>query len=132
MKKQDFDKLESALIERGYKRYNQSWHNEDYVLGLSLHRADNRWDEDRVGCQLLLSIYDYSIHPEFFDRITKEFRDYVGIEIHVEVSRIIDERMEFTTSWVDDMTIEETECLADSFYRWVCTAYPEPRKNTQS
>lgn len=132
MRKQDFDKLESALIERGYKRYNQSWHKEDYVLGLSLHREDNRWDEDRAGCQILLSIYDYSLHPEFYDRIPKERRDYVGIEIHVDVSRIIDERMEFTTTLVDDMTIEEMECMADSFYRWVCTAYPEPRKNTQS
>lgn len=130
MRKQVFDKLESALIKRGYKRYNQSWHKEDYVLGLSLHREDNRWDEDRAGCQILLSIYDYSLHPEFYDRIPKERRDYVGIEIYVEVSRIIDERMEFTTTWVDDMTIEEVECMADSFYRWVCTAYPEPRKNT--
>lgn len=98
----------------------------------NLHRDDNRWDEDRVGCQLLLSIYDYSLHPEWHDRMPTEQQDFVGIEIHVDVSRVIDERMEFTTTWVDDMTIEEMECMADSFYRWVCTAYPEPRKNTQS
>ena len=55
-------------------------------------------------------------------------RDHVGIEGHVDVSRVIDERMEFATAWADDMTIEEVEHMADSFYRWVLTAYPEPRK----
>ena len=128
MKKEEFNKLEAALKERGYKRYNQHWHSEDYVLGLGLHREDNRWDEDRTGCQVLLSVYDYTLHPEYYDRIPNEQRDHVGIEVHVDVSRVIDERMEFTTVWADDMTIDEVECLADSFYRWVLTAYPEPRK----
>lgn len=128
MEKQDFDKLESKLLKRGYKRYNQHWHKEDYVLGLSLRREDNQWDEDRVGCQLLLSIYDYSLHPEFYDRIPNEHRNHVEIEIRIVVSRIIDERMELATGWDDNMTIEEVECMADSFYRWVCTVYPEPHK----
>lgn len=128
MTKTEFDKLESALIERGYKKYQQHWKNEDYVLGISFHRDDNRWDEDRAGCQVLLSIYDNSMHPEFYDRIPKGQRDRVGIEVTVMVSRVIDERMDLTTSWADNMTIEEMECMADSFYRWVLTAYPEPRK----
>lgn len=128
MDKKKFAELETALKKRGYKRYNQHWHREDYVLGLSLHREDNRWDEDRAGCQLLLSVYDYTLHPEYYDRIPEGQRNQVGIEIHVDVSRVIDERMEFATAWADNMAIEEVECMADSFYRWVLTAYPEPRK----
>ena len=129
MNKEQFNKLEKQLIERGYKRYTQHWHHEDYVLGKSFHREDNQWDEERAGCQLLLSIYDNTLHPEYYDRIPKEQRDHVGIEIHVDVSRIIDERMEFCTSWADDMTIEEAEHMEDGFYQWVCNEYPEPRKS---
>lgn len=129
MKKEQFDKLEKQLLDRGYKKYNQHWHREDYVIGKPFHRGDNRWDEDRAGYQLLLSIYDYTLHPEYYDRMTKEQRNHVGIEIHVDVSRIIDERMDFTTSWRDETTIEEVERLAESFYQLVLTAYPEPRKS---
>jgi len=127
MKKTQFDKLEKQLIDRGYKKYNQHWHREDYVIGKSFHRDDNRWDEDRAGYQLLLSIYDNILHPEYYDRIPKEGRDNVGIEIHTAVSRIIDESLELTTSWSDETTIEEVELLSESFYQWVCSQYPEPK-----
>lgn len=129
MNKEQFDKLEKQLLDRGYKKYIQHWHSEDYVIGKSFHRDDNRWDEDRAGYQVILSIYDYTLHPEYYDRIPKEQRNHVGIEIHVDVSRIIDERMEFKTSWSDETTIEEVERLSESFYQWVLTAYPEPRKS---
>lgn len=129
MNKKQFDILENKLLERGYKKYSQHWHKEDYVLGKSFHREDNRWDEERAGCQLLLSVYDNSLLPEWLDRFPKEHRDHLGIEIHVDVSRVIDERMEFTTNWDDNTTIEEVERLAESFYKWVCNEYPEPRKS---
>ena len=128
MNKEQFDKLEKQLIERGYKLYNQHWHHEDYVLGKSFHREDNQWDEDRAGCQLLLSIYDNTIHPEYYNRIPEEQRDYVGIEIHVDVSRVIDERMELITSWDDDTTIESAEDLAEKFYQFVCKIYPKQKQ----
>lgn len=126
MNKEQFDKLEKQLLDRGYKKYNQHWHHEDYVIGKSFHRNDNQWDEERAGYQLILSIYDYTLHPEYHDRMAKEMQDYVGIEIHVDVSRIIDERKEFTTTWRDESTIEEVEHLAENFYQWVCKEYPEP------
>lgn len=127
MNKEPFDKLVTQLKERGYRIHSQHWHNEDYVIGKSFHRGDNRWDEDRAGYQLLLSIYDYTLHPEYYDRMPKELRDHVGIDIHVDVSRIIDERKEFTTTWRDESTIEEVEHLAENFYQWVCKEYPEPK-----
>lgn len=127
MKNEQFDKLEKQLLDRGYKKYNQHWRREDYVIGKSFHKDDNQWDEERAGYQVLLSIYDNTLHPEYCDRIPKEQRDNVGIEIHTDVSRIIDEILEFTTSWNDETTIEEVERLAESFYQWVCKEYPQPR-----
>ena len=129
MNKEQFDKLEKQLLKRGYKKDGQHWHHEDYALVKSFHRDDNRWDDDRAGSQLLLSIYDYTLHPEWYDRIPKEQRNHVGIEIHVDVSRIMDERMDFTTFWEDNTSIEEVERLAESFYQWVSKEYPEPRKS---
>ena len=129
MNKEQFDKLESQLLERGYKKYNQHWHHEDYILGMSFHREDNRWDEERAGSQLLICVYDYTLHPEYYDCIPKEQRDHVGIEIHVDVSCVIDERMEFATNWDDNTSIEDVERLAESFYQWVRKEYPEPRKS---
>lgn len=127
MNKEQFDKLEAQLKERGYRMHEQQWHREDYILGKSFHRSDNQWDEDRAGYQLILSVYDYTLHPEYHDRMPEEQRNHVGIEVHVDVSRVIDERMEFTTNWADDTTIEEVERLAESFYQWVCKEYPEPK-----
>lgn len=128
MNKEQFDKLEKQLLERGYNRYSQNWHHEDYILGKPFHRDDNRFDEDRAGFQLLLSIYDNTLKTEYFECIPKEQHDHVGIDIHVDMSRVIDERMEFATHWEDNTSIEEVERLAESFYQWVCKEYPEPRK----
>lgn len=128
MNKEQFEKFEKQLIERGYKKYNQHWHHEDYVLGKSFHREDNQWDEDRAGCQLLLSVYDNTLHPEFYDRIPEEQRNHVGIEIHVYVSRVIDERIELTTDWGCETTIEAAEDLAGKFYQFVCKIYPKPKQ----
>jgi hypothetical protein len=128
MNKDQFEPLAKSLYDRGYKRYNQQWHHEDYVIGKGFHKKDNQWEEERNGYQLLLSIYDYSLKRELWDRLSAKERTHVGIEIHIGVSRIIDERMDLTLAWHDDTTIEEVEKIAESFYNWVCTVYPEPRK----
>lgn len=128
MNKDQFEPLAKSLYDRGYKKYNQQWHHEDYVIGKGFHKKDNQWEEGRNGYQLLLSIYDYSLKRELWDRLSTKERTRVGIEIHIGVSRIIDERMDLTLAWHDDTTIEEVEKIAESFYNWVCTVYPEPRK----
>ena len=128
MNKDQFEPLAKSLYDRGYKKYNQQWHHEDYVIGKGFHKKDNQWEEERNGYQLLLSIYNYSLKRELWDRLSAKERTHVGIEIHIDVSRIIDERMDLTLAWHDDTTIEEVEKIAESFYNWVCTVYPEPRK----
>ena len=128
MNKDQFEPLAQSLYERGYKKHIQYWHKEDYVIGKGFHKKDNKWEEDRNGYQLLLSIYDYSLKRELWNRLPESERNHVGIDVHVDVSRTIDERAELFLTWHDDTTIEEIEKIAESFYEWVCATYPEPRK----
>ena len=94
MKKKQFEKLKKSLLERGYKVYHQQWHHEDYIIGKGFHKSDNKWEEDRSAYQIILSVYDYSDKKEFFDRLPKDMRDHVGLEVHVDVSRTVSERIE--------------------------------------
>lgn len=72
MNKKQFDEFAKILYARGYKRYNQIWHHEDYVIGKGFHKADNVWEEDRNAYQIILSIYDYSD------------KDYPGLSKRIE------------------------------------------------
>ena len=129
MNKKQFDKLAESLYKRGYKKYGQHWHHEDYVIGKGFHKKDNRWEKDRSAYQIGLSIYDYAIHRDWSWKLSESMRDYVGIEIHVDVSRNINERIDLTITWDDNTTIEEVEATAESFYKWICNTYPEPLKD---
>lgn len=129
MNKQEFEKLEKLLLERGYKKHNQQWHNEDYIIGKALYKDDNQWEEGRAAYQIIISVYDYTLHPEYFDRIPEQHRNHVGLEVHVDMSRIIDERLELTFDWKESDTIEEIERLAEEYYNAMCKIVPEPRKD---
>ena len=128
MNKKQFKKLEDKLLNKhGYKKYNQHWQREDYGLGKGFRKADNQWEEDRSAYQILLCVYDWTLHPEYHDRIPEGMRDHVGIEVNVMVSRTVHERMDLTFAWHDDTTIEEVEQKAENFYQWVRKEYPTPR-----
>ena len=128
MNKKQFETLQQSLAEQGYRKFNQHWNGEDYAIGKSFHKSDNKWEEKRSGYQIILNIYDYTLHSEYHDRLPSGYRDHVGIEVRVMVSRTIDERMDLVFSWHDDTTIVEVEQKAESFYQWVCHEYPTPRK----
>ena len=129
MIKEEFEKLKQSLIERGYRKYAQHWHHEDYVIGKSFHKDDNQWEENRAAYQILISVYDWTLHPEYFDRMPESYRNRVGLEVHIDMSRTIDERLELTFDWKDSDTIEEVERIADFYYIAMCTIIPEPRKD---
>lgn len=129
MNKQEFEKLEKLLLESGYRKHNQKWHHEDYIIGKSFHKDDNQWEEGRAAYQIIISVYDYTLHPEYFDRIPEQHRNHVGLEVHVDMSRIIDERLDLTFDWKDSDTIEEIEKLAEEYYNFMCGIIPEPRKD---
>lgn len=128
MKKKQFEKLAEKLYSRGYKRYDQHWNREDFVIGKGFHKDDNVWEVDRSAYQILLSIYDYT----FLISLPDEMRDHVGIEVHIDVSRTSDERVEMCMAWHDTESIEDIECAAESFYQWVCSHYKEPREEKQN
>lgn len=125
MTKQQFDKLEAELKEKGYKKYIQTWHHEDYILGKAFHKYDNQWEENRAAYQIILSVYDYS--DKNYPGLTEKDKNHVGIEVRFVVSRTIDERIDMTIAWHDDTTIEEIEDHAEQFYQWCCDTWIEPR-----
>ena len=125
----EFQKLEQSLIERGYRKHNQQWHHEDYIIGKSFHKDDNQWEEGRAAYQIIISVYDWTLHPEYFDRMPESFRDRVGLEVHVDMSRIIDERLDLIFDWKESDTIEKVEQLAEEYYNTMCKIVPEPRKD---
>lgn len=129
MNKQEFEKLEKLLLESGYKKYAQQWHHEDYIIGKSFHKDDNKWEEDRAAYQILISVYDWTLHPEYFDRMPEQYRNHVGLEVHVDMSRTIDERLELTFDWKYSDTIKEVERMAEEYYNAMCKIIPEPRKD---
>ena len=129
MNKQEFEKLEKLLLESGYRKYNQKWHHEDYIIGKSFHKDDNQWEEGRAAYQIIISVYDWTLHPEYFDRVPESYRNRVGLEVHVDMSRTIDERLELTFDWKESDTIEKVEQLAEEYYNAMCRIVPEPRKD---
>ena len=126
MTKTQYNQLEEALTKRGYKKYFQNWKHEDWSLGKGFHKEDNRWEEDRSAYQILLSVYDYTDKMHF--DLPLHMKDHVGIEVRVDVSRTICERVDMSFAWDDDTTIEEVERLAESFYSWVVCVIPKPKE----
>ena len=126
MNKKQFDELAEKLYARGYKRYNQHWYHEDYVIGKGFHKDDNLLEEDRSAYQIILSVYDYT--DKNYPNLPDEMRDHVGVEIHFDVSRTIGERIDMDMSWHDTDRIEDIEQAAESFFEWVCSFYVKPRE----
>jgi hypothetical protein len=129
MNKQEFEKLEKLLLESGYRKHNQKWHHEDYIIGKSFHKDDNQWEEGRAAYQIIISVYDWTLHPEYFDRVPESYRNRVSLEVHIDMSRVIDERLDLTFDWKESDTIEEIEKLAKEYYNVMCKIVPEPRKD---
>ena len=129
MNKEEFEKLEKSLSEKGYKKYTQQWHHEDYIIGKSFHKWDNPWEEGRAAYQIIISVYDWTLHPEYFDRVPESYRNRVGLEVHIDMSRVIDERLDLTFDWKESDTIESVEQLAEAYYEAMCKIVPEPRKD---
>lgn len=129
MNKEQFEELKTQFFNNGYRQHNQQWHHEDYIIGKAFHKDDNQWEEGRAAYQIIISVYDWNIHPEYFDRMPKEYRDRVGLGVHVDMSRTIDERLELTFDWKESDTIESVEQLAEAYYEAMCKIVPEPRKD---
>ena len=129
MKKLKFEQLKSALLDRRYKIYVQQWHHEDYVIGKSFHKDDNKWEEDRAAYQILISVYDWTDESkEMWSRLPDDMRKKVGLEVHVDMSRTIDERIDLVFPFHEDDTIEEMERIAEGWFLAMCLLIPKPRE----
>ena len=124
MNKKQFETLEAQLLKRGYKKYIQKWHHEDYILGKGFHKDDNPWEENRNAYQIILSIYDFS--DKNWPALSEHDKQRVGLECHVDVSRMIDERCELCFAWNDNTKISDVETIAESFFKWVESVCPTP------
>lgn len=129
MNKQQFEELKTQLLNNGYRQYNQQWHHEDYIIGKSFHKDDNQWEENRASYQILISVYNWTLHLGYFDRIPELYRNRVSLEVHVDMSRTIDEKLDLTFDWKESDTIESVEQLAEEYYNAMCKIVPEPRKD---
>lgn len=126
MNNERFERLKIELSKRGYKIYEQHLYNEDYMICKGFHREDNKWDDTRSPYHIMLLIYDYP--KKNWPNLPIDLRNYIGVEVRVNISRVIDEKpIEMTLSWNDKTTIEEIELYAECFYNWVCATWPEPR-----
>ena len=132
MNKAQFDKFSESLYEKDYKRYNQQWHNEDYLIGKSFHQEDNIWEENRAAYQIMISVYDYTVRTyrnnDYYDRLPKEMKSKVELEAHVCISRTISERLDLTFAIHDNDNIENLEQIAEAFYTSMCNLLPTPRE----
>lgn len=129
MKKEKFEAIKAELFGRGYHQYIQHWMREDYSIGNGFHRDDNQWTDDRASYQIILNVYDNTLHPEFMSRFSKfQENNMVWLDVVILVSRTLDERVEMTITWYEDTTIDEIEEYAEQFYQWVTKIWPTPRE----
>lgn len=128
MVKQEFDDLKTKLIASGYNICTTTMNYSDYYYYKGFYKKDNKWEEDRNGMQIILYVYDYTIHSELWERMPPALRDAIHIEVHFDVSRTIDERIELVQNIEHFKNIEDIEWTGEQFYKWVCQLYPEPRK----
>ena len=125
MNTEDFEKLKETLTEAGYRNWGSCIHgHEDYCIGKAFHREDNKWEPGRSGYQIAVSVYEWG--KKDLPNIPEDMRKRVGLEVTILVSRTIDERMDLVMPFRDDMTVDEMEKTAESFYNWVCSEIPEP------
>lgn len=129
MNKPQFEQLKESLIKRGYKLYDQQWHLEDYIIGKSFHKEDNQWDDERPAYRILISVYDWTDPSKsFYDRLPSNMKKRIGLEVHIDMSRTINERVELAIPFHDNDTIDEIERIAEGFYTNMCLLLPEPRQ----
>lgn len=128
MTKEQFELFAESLYERGYKKYVQHWHHEDYVIAKGFHKKDNQWEEGRNAYYIGLSVYDNSLRKDLWDRLPAEERTHVGIEVHVDVSRTVNERIELHMPWEDNTIVTELEDQAEAFYNFVKDMWISPIK----
>lgn len=113
MTREELDKFEIQLNERGYKKY-PAMNNADYAWYKSFGKSD--YEESRSNYQICFSIYDFTPYAYRDENLRK---NPYSCSPTILVSRTIDERCDLELGTINYLDIDMVELLGDSFYKWV-------------
>jgi hypothetical protein len=110
--KEEAQKIEVALIKKGYIRYDsQKWKNADYIFWKSFENTFDEYGNKEVGYQVGFAFYDYSKHNIFFENLTG-----IAYEFLIGESSIKYSRMDITIT-DSKTTVDEFEKFCEDFYQ---------------
>ena len=115
MKNNEYDTFEKSLFDKGYKRYNGSYHvNDDYYLYKTLIYKTDEDGNETGEIMLSFSVWNWSNFPVIHDH------DPYGIEATILLSRDYDERIElsFGEEEVKNLGVDEIENIARKFHKF--------------
>lgn len=111
MTKEELDKFEQELQNKGYKKYPAN-NSADYAWYKGFGKSE--LEEDSINYQIAFSVWDFSKYVD----LDKHFEKHpFGVSSYILVSRYIDERTDLEIHHTKD--IDEIEKLAESFFKWV-------------
>ena len=108
LNKENSEKFEEFLKERGYKKYVQNYKNEDYLYWKSFKRTEEKKDGYSVG----FSFYDFSKYPQY----KEENPIHVSYEFRLGKNELVD-RIDLTVK-DDRITVEGFEDFCEKFYQF--------------
>ena len=112
MNKEELNKLECELQERGYSKYPAP-NNADYAWFKSFGQSE--YSDGRSNYQIAFSIYDFSPYAYRDENLAK---NPYSCTPTILLSRTIDERYDLEMGTIDYKDIDKVEKLAESFLYW--------------
>jgi hypothetical protein len=111
-------KFELELVEKGYKRYNPKYRNEDYSYWKSFGITYDEDNDEIIQYQIGLLVYDFSKYnnlPEFQQPFSVSYEFILGRNDKID-------RVDLSISDTK-LTVEEFEQVSLNFYNNVCNQW---------
>jgi hypothetical protein len=111
-------KFELELVEKGYKRYNPKYRNEDYSYWKSFGITYDEDNDEIIQYQIGLLVYDFSKYnnlPEFQQPFSISYEFILGRNDKID-------RVDLSISDTK-LTVEEFEQVSLNFYNSVCNQW---------
>jgi len=113
--KEELEKFELELIEKGYKKYFSKYKNEDYCYWKSFGITYDEDNDKIIQYQIGLLVYDFSKYsnlPEFQEPFSVSYEFILGRNDKID-------RVDLSISDIK-LTIEKFEEISLNFYNKVC------------
>lgn len=111
--KEEFEKFESLMINKGFKKSSGQIHSEDYYLYKSLHKIETESENERNDLMIFLRVYDFSKYYSFMNS------DFMHIQIDIQITRSVDENIMLTVDEKLCENVDELEKFANNFYKFI-------------